>query len=302
MAVKKLTGKSIILGRETRLMGNRFEISLVANDPVWANERIDSAINEINRVEKLLSTHNQDSKINEINRNAGIKPVYVDAEIYRLIDRSLQISELTDGTFDISYSAVATEGKTSKNKASFTNYKNIVLDAAAQTVFLKNKGMRIGFGAISRGYAADRAKYILQMQDVGSGVINAGGDLLSWGLQPDNTPWTIATADPQQAGQPYANMNISNMAVATSLNVEKSNTTAKNIRNIHPANGFPVSEIKSVSIITPGAELADAMATPIIEMGINAGLYLINKLNQMACIIIDDHSRVYTSKDVNLVA
>ncbi|MDB5285147.1 MAG: thiamine biosynthesis protein ApbE [Mucilaginibacter sp.] len=303
MAVKKLTGKSIILGRETRLMGNRFEISLVANDPVWANERIDSAINEINRVEKLLSTLTEDSKINEINRNAGIKPVYVDAEIYRLIDRSLQISELTHGTFDISYSTSATDGKTSKNKTSFTNYKNIVLDAAAQTVFLKNKGMRIGFSAISRGYAADRAKYILQMQDVSSGVINAGGDLLSWGLQPDNTPWTIATADPQQAGQPYANMNISNMAVATSLNVDKYNTTTnKNTRNIDPANGFQVSEIKSVSIITPGAELADAMATPIIAMGINAGLYLINKLNQMACIIIDDHSRVYTSKDINLVA
>jgi thiamine biosynthesis lipoprotein len=195
---------------------------------------------------------------------------------------------------------VATEGKTSKNKASFTNYKNIVLDAAAQTVFLKNKGMRIGFSAISRGYAADRAKYILQMQDVSSGVINAGGDLLSWGLQPDNTPWTIATADPQQAGQPYANMNISNMAVATSLNAQKH--TNKNTSNIDPANGFPISEIKSVSIITPGAELADAMATPIIAMGINAGLYLINKLNQMACIIVDDHSRVYTSKDINLVA
>jgi thiamine biosynthesis lipoprotein len=300
MAVKKLTGKSIILGRETRLMGNRFEISLVANDPVWANERIDSAINEINRVEKLLSTLTEDSKINEINRNAGIKPVYVDAEIYRLIDRSLQISELTYGTFDISYSTVATEGKTSKHKASFTNYKNIVLDAAAQTVFLKNKGMRISFSAISRGYAADRAKYILQMQDVSSGVINAGGDLLSWGLQPDNTPWTIATADPQQAGQPYANMNISNMAVATSLNAQKH--TNKNTSNIDPANGFPISEIKSVSIITPGAELADAMATPIIAMGINAGLYLINKLNQMACIIVDDHSRVYTSKDINLVA
>jgi thiamine biosynthesis lipoprotein len=73
-----------------------------------------------------------------------------------------------------------------------------VLDFAAQTVFLKNKGMRIGFGAISRGYAADRAKYILQMEGVSSGVINAGGDLLTWGLQPDNTPWTIATADPHR--------------------------------------------------------------------------------------------------------
>jgi len=302
LAVKKLTGNATILGREIRLMGNRFEINLVANDPAWADERIDSAINEINRVEKLLSTLTEDSKINEINRNAGIKPVYVDAEIYRLIDRSIQISELTHGTFDISYCAVPVQGKTSKNKANFTNYKNIVLDAASQTVFLKNKDMRIGFSAISRGYAADRAKYILQMQDVSSGVINAGGDLLSWGLQPDNTPWTIATADPQQAGQPYANMNISNMAVATSLNADHISVDGKHTHNIDPANGFHVSEIKSVSIITPGAELADAMATPIIAMGINAGLYLINKLNQMACIIIDDHSRVYTSKDINLVA
>ncbi|MBD1393893.1 FAD:protein FMN transferase [Mucilaginibacter glaciei] len=297
LAVKTLTEKATILGRETRLMGNRFEVSLVSNDLTWANERIDSAIAEINRVEKLLSTLTEDSKINEINRNAGIKPVHVDAEIYRLVDRSIQISELTYGTFDISYLA------TPKPKSTFTGYKNIVLDAAKQTVFLKNKGMRIGFAAVSRGYAADRAKYILQMEGVSSGVINAGGDLLSWGLQPDNTPWTIATADPQQAGQPYAHMNISNMAVATSHNAEKQpNTSEKNARNIDAVNGFPVSEIKSVSIITPGAELADAMASPIIAMGVNAGLYLINKLNQMACIIVDDHARVYTSKGINLVA
>lgn len=293
LAVKKLTDNPTILGREIRLMGNRFEISLVSNNPEWADERIDSAIAEINRIEKLLSTLTEDSKINEINRNAGLKTVYVDAEIFRLIDRAIQISELTYGTFDISYLV------TPKPKRTFTGYKNIILDAVKQTVFLKNKGMRIGFGAVSRGYAADRAKYILQMEGVSSGVINAGGDLLSWGLQPDNTPWTIATADPQQAGQPYANMNISNMAVATSYNAELS---AKNTQNIDPVSGFPVSEIKSVSIITPGAELADAMASPIIAMGVNAGLYLINKLNQMACIIIDDHARVYTSKDINLIA
>lgn len=295
LAVKTLTGKPTILSREIRLMGNRFEISLVSDNPTWADERIDSAIAEINRVEKLLSTLTEDSEVNEINRNAGLKPVKVNAEIFRIIDRAIQISELTFGTFDISYLA------NPRPKSTFTGYKNIVLDANAQTVFLKNKGMRIGFAAISRGYAADRAKYILQMGGVSSGVINAGGDLLSWGLQPDNTPWTIATADPQQANQPYAHMAISNMAVATSYNADKQNTIAdKNTRDIDPANGFPVSEIKSVSVITPGAELADAMASPIIAMGINAGLYLINKLNQMACIIVDDHARVYTSKGINL--
>ncbi|RYU89578.1 FAD:protein FMN transferase [Mucilaginibacter terrigena] len=314
LAVKKSTGASTISTRETRLMGNRFEISLVANDPVWAYARIDSAISEINRVEKLLSTFTEDSIINKINRNAGIKPVRVDAEVFRLIDRALQVSSLTDGAFDITYAAASTISLDKsadatpvvtavKRKVNLTNYTNVVLDFAAQTVYLKNKGMRIGFGAISRGYAADRAKYILQMEGVSSGVINAGGDLLAWGLQPDNTPWTIATADPSQANQPYAGVNISNMAVATSYNTDKytSITNSKIIGDINPENGFPVSKIKSVSIITPGAELADAMATPIIAMGVNAGLYLINKLNQMACIIIDDHARVYTSKDINVM-
>ncbi|TFF38469.1 FAD:protein FMN transferase [Mucilaginibacter psychrotolerans] len=307
LAVKNLTGINTIFAREVRLMGNGFAISLVANDANWANERIDSAINEINRVEKLLSTFTDDSKLNEINRNAGIRPVRVDAEIFKLVDRALQISELTYGTFDVTYPAnqiAAADTRAAKRKLSLTNYKNVVLDAAKQTVFLKNKGMRIGLGAISRGYAADRAKYILQMDGVSSGVINAGGDLLSWGLQPDNTPWTIGAADPSQAGQPFAGVNISNMAIATSFNSEKLNYTgdAMPVGNIHPDSGFAVSKIKSVSIITPGAELADAMATPIIAMGINAGLYLINKLNQMACIIIDDHARVYTSKDIKLTA
>jgi thiamine biosynthesis lipoprotein len=304
LAVKKLTGTKTIFGHETFLMGNTFAISLVADDHSWANERINLAIDEINRVEKLLSTFTEDSQVNEINRNAGVKPLKVSAEIFRLIKRSLEISDITYGTFDITYPAVAFDTEKApkgKSKASVANYKNVVLDAEKQTIFLKNKGMRIGFGAISRGYAADRAKYILRMQGVSSGVINAGGDLLSWGLQPDKTPWTIATADPSQAGQPYANINISDMAVATSYNTDK-HVAIVNNRDINQANGFPVSQIKSVSIITQGAELADAMATPIIAMGLNAGLYLINKLNQMACIIVDDHSRIYTSRSISRLA
>lgn len=305
LAVKDLTGNSSIFAREIHLMGNRFEISLVGDNEAWADERIDSAIDEINRVEKLLSSFTDESKLNEINRNAGVRPVHVDAEIFRLVDRAIQISELTYGAFDITHPVTTTpdaETKAAKRKLNLTNYKNVILDAVTQTVFLKNKGMRIGFGGVSRGYAADRAKYILQMNGVNSGVINAGGDLLSWGLQPDNMPWTIGTADPSKAGQPFAGINISNMAFATSFNSEKLiPITNDNIKaNINAESGFPVSKIKSVSMLTPGAELADAMALPIIAMGINAGLYLINKLNQMACIIVDDHARVYTSKGINL--
>jgi thiamine biosynthesis lipoprotein len=304
LAIKTYNNDLNIFRRTMRLMGNRFEISVVGNDPVWADNCIDTAVAEISRVEKLLSAFNDDSLINEINRNAGIKPVKVNAEIYRLIERSLKISELTQGTFDITYNAAdknADVQKIERDSIRFTNYKQVLINEKNVTVFLKEKGMRIGFGAMSKGYAADRAKYILQISGVGSGVINAGGDLLTWGLQPDNEPWTIASADPDQQLQPFSNINISNMAVATSGNFEKNVTISnkKYLNTVDTKKGFPVSVLKSVSIVSPTAELSDAMATPVMSMGVNAGLYLINQLQQLACVIIDDHNRVYTSKEVN---
>ena len=305
LALKTLAPKSVIFRRTVKLMGDVFEISVVGNNPGWADDRIDDAIAEINRVDKLLSSFSDDSTINEINRNAGIKPVKTDAEIFRLIDRSAQVSDLTHGAFDITYCTTEKESIDTpvKRNAGSINYQNVELDARAQTVFLKETGMRIGFGANCKGYAADRAKYVLQMSGVSSGVINAGGDLLAWGSTPAARPWTIATADPAQRSQRFANVEISNMAIATSVNT--GNQTAaidkKYATAVNPEKGFLVSGIKSVSVISVSAELADSMATPVMAIGLNAGLYLVNQLNQMACIIIDDHDRIYTSKDVSIV-
>lgn len=314
LAVKKSsTNNNLTIFRRTaRLMGDNFEISIVGNDPVWANQHIDTALNEISRVEKLLSTFSDDSIINQINRNAGISPVKVSAEIFNMFNRALQVSELTYGVFDITYTstdknfstqAISAESNLLTREVECVNYKNVVLDATKTTVFLNKKNMRIGFGANSKGYAADRAKYILQMAGVSSGVINAGGDLLTWGLQPDFTAWTVATADPEQKEKPYAHINISDMAIATSVNTEKYAAINPVVSNtIDPKNGFIVSDITSVSILGPTAEFADAMASPVMAIGINGGLYLVNQLNQIGCIIIDDHSRVYTSRDTLITA
>ena len=307
LAVKTYNNDLNIFRRTLRLMGNRFEISVVGNDAVWADNCIDAAVVEISRVEKLLSAFNEDSQIKEINRNAGVKPIKVNAEIFRLVERSLKISELTYGTFDITYNAADKNvdvQKIERKSVKFTNYTNVQVDEVNTTVFLTEKGMRVGFGAMSKGYAADRAKYILQMMGVSSGVINAGGDLLTWGLQPDNEPWTITSADPNREVQPFSNINISNMAIATSGNFDKNVTISnrKHLHNVDTKKGFPVSVLKSVSIVSPTAELSDAMATPVMAMGVNAGLYLINQLQQLACVIVDDHDRVYTSKEVNYLS
>ncbi|MDB4925008.1 FAD:protein FMN transferase [Mucilaginibacter sp.] len=301
--------------RILKLMGNRFEISVVADDANWANDRIDIAIAEISRIEKLLTTFNDDSQTNQINANAGIQPVKVDEEVFKLIDRSLKISALTQGAFDITYGSIdkslwnfdvnmkaLPDAETARRSVSLINYKNVILDAVNTTVFLKEKGMRIGFGGIGKGYAADMAKLILQKNGVTSGIVNAAGDLVTWGTQPNGKPWTIAIADPDQKTTPFSTLNISNMAIATSGNYEKFAIIngKKYSHTIDPKTGLPVGGVKSVSIICPSAEFADAMATPVTVMGIHVGLDMINQLQQIACIIIDDDNKLYTSKNINV--
>jgi thiamine biosynthesis lipoprotein len=300
--------------RVLKLMGNRFEISVVSDDESWASSSIDLAVAEISRIEKLLTTFSDDSQTNQINAAAGIKPVKVDQEVFQLIQRSLKVSALTQGAFDITYGSIdkslwnfdvnmksLPDAETARNAVRLINYKNVIMDPAHMTVMLKEKGMRIGFGGIGKGYAADRAKAILQQNGVNSGIVNAAGDLTTWGTQPNGKPWTIAIADPDKQLTPFSTLNISDMAIATSGNYEKYAVIngKKYSHTIDPKTGLPVSGIKSVSIICPSAEFADAMATPVTVMGIGVGLDLVNQLQQLACVIIDDNNRLYTSNNIN---
>ncbi|SDH48980.1 FAD:protein FMN transferase [Chitinophaga filiformis] len=305
----------IAFKRTQRLMGNTFEITVVAEDERWAQEKIDLAIAEISRIEQLLTTFNDDSQTNQINRQAGISAVKVDREVFELIQRSIRISGVTDGAFDITYGSIdkrlwnfdrsmtaLPDEATAKAMVRLINYRNIILDAENCSVLLKEKGMRIGFGGIGKGYAAEMAKALLKREGVKSGIVNASGDLTTWGLQPDNTPWTIGIAHPDNAHLPFSYMNITDMAVATSGNYEKYITIngKRYSHTINPKTGLPVTGIKSVTIISPNAEIADAMATPVTIMGIKAGLNMINQIRYLGCIIIDDHNNIYTSKNINL--
>jgi len=302
LALKNALGSNLsVFSHETRLMGAQFEISVVGDDHAWANDRINSAIAEISRVEKLLSAFGDESCVNTINRNAALKPVKVSGEILRLIERSIKISELTYGAFDITYYSadkifIDSNSNTPVNTIPYsvvkTNYQSIVIDAKKCTVFLKEKGMRLSLAALAKGYAADRAKYLMLLEGVSSGVINAGGDILTWGTQPNFEPWTVATACPGYKNALLAGMDISNMALAASVNKEKAPKKSA------LKSGFVVSAIENIRVLGTSAEFAGALTSPLMAMGINAGLYLVNCLNQVSCIITDDQTRVYTSKDV----
>jgi thiamine biosynthesis lipoprotein len=296
-------------------MGNRFEFTVVVDDEAFGERAIDQAIEEVRRIEELLSTFKESSQANQINNSAGLAPVTVDLEVLELIARSKKISAITDGAFDISYGSIdkslwnfdvnmeaLPDAALALQSVARIDYRNVIINRAAKTVMLKNKGMRIGFGGIGKGYAADQAKKILQHLGIENGIVNAAGDLITWGSQPNGLPWTIGIADPDQTSRPFSSLNISNMAIATSGNYEKF-ILVDGIRYSHtidPKTGLPVTGIKSVSIICPSAELADALATPVMVMGIKVGLNMINQLNNVACVIVSDDDKIYTSKNINI--
>jgi len=300
---------------EAHLMGNHFELSVVSDNPEWAHDCIQAGINEIQRIEKKLTTFSSESETAKINEMAGIRAVEVSLETIELIERSIKISQITQGAFDITYGSIdkklwnfdekmtaLPDKETAKKMVRLINYRNIIIDKKESTVFLKEKGMRIGFGGIGKGYAAEMAKKVMRSMGVTSGIVNASGDLTTWGTQPDGKPWTIGIANPNAAHQVFSYLNLSDMAVATSGNYEKYIMIVgkKYSHTIHPKTGLPVTGIKSVTIITPNAEIADAMATPVTIMGIEAGLDMINQINSIEAIIIDDDNRMYKSKNINL--
>ncbi|HUH33225.1 MAG TPA: FAD:protein FMN transferase, partial [Daejeonella sp.] len=220
--------------RVLKLMGNRFEITVISQDEQWAQQRIEEAIAEIQRIENLLTTFSSQSETSLINENAGVKPTKVSQEVFDLIKRSIRISELTGGAFDLTYGSLdkrfwnfdtkmtsLPDAKSARETVKLIDYRKIVLDDEESSVYLTMRGMRIGFGGIGKGYAADRAKDILVKNGVTSGIVNAAGDLIAWGNQPNGQPWTAGIADPDASNKIFSRLNISNLAIATSGNYEK---------------------------------------------------------------------------------
>lgn len=302
-----------IYKQKTYLMGSDFEITVVAKTQLEADKQIGIAISEISRIEALISSWKTTSETSNINKNAGVSPVKVSKELFNLIQRALKISNLTDGAFDISYASMDKlwkyDGSMSqmpskeaiKKSVAKVGYKDIVVDPQNSTVFLKNKGMKIGFGAIGKGYAADKAKKLLISNGVSGGIINASGDINSWGSKPSGSSWQVAITNPLNKNKAFAMLPIKD-AVVTSGNYEKYVTfnSRRYSHIIDPRTGYPSQGIISVTVFAPKAELADALATSVFVMGVETGIDRINQLKAIECIIITDTGTIITSNNLTL--
>lgn len=301
----------VLRKRTTLLMGSRFDITIVAEDSLTAETRIKETIAEITRIENLISDWKPDSQVSEVNQNAGIRPVKVDPEVFDLTKRAIAISKITNGAFDISFAALEKVWKYDgsmieiptqeqiKKSVEKVGYQNIVLDSIQSTIFLKLPGMKIGFGSIGKGYAADKAREVMEAKGVKAGIVNASGDLTTWGTQPDGKQWTIGITNPFDTDKFVKIFSLKREAVTTSGNYEKFiELNGKRYSHIiNPITGYPATGLVSVTVFGPSAEMANGFSTSLIVLGKEAGLQLINKYPEYSCLMITDKGKVFKSKN-----
>lgn len=296
-------------------MGSVFEFVIAIPDGrADAEHLLDACVDEVKRIEYLLTEFQEHSETSLINRNAGIRPVGVSQEMYDLLLRCRDISRLTDGAFDITASVFKKIYRFTNEHAAFptrdeitavfekTGYHKIQL-LTSNRVFLPVAGMRIGFGGIGKGYAADRVKTLLKTRGVNNAAINASGDIAVWGNRADGSPWRIGISHPDFAEHILLWLPATNdMCIATSGNYEKffENDGVRYGHTINPASGLPVRGIKSVTVISPGAELSDALATAVTVKGRDAGIHFIDQLPNTHCIVAEDNNQIHTSGKLSI--
>lgn len=309
-----ISTSQVLRKRTTTLMGGRFDITIVAQDSTSAERHIDTVIAEIARIENLISDWKPASQVSQVNAAAGIHPVKVDKELFELTERALHFSKITNGAFDISFAAMdriwkfdgsMTEMPTPeaiKKSVAKVGYKNIILDSINSTIFLKLPGMKIGFGALGEGYAGDRCRDMMIAKGVPAGIINATGDMATWGKQPNGKEWNIGITNPLHKDKLFAVVPLRQSAVVTSGSYEKFVVfNGKRYAHIiNPSTGYPATGLTSVTVFGPSAEMANGFSTSLMVLGKQAGLELINQYPAFQCIMVTDEGKVISSRNMNM--
>ena len=273
----------------------------------WAD-----AVAEIQRIEALMTTWREDSEISKINAAAGKEPVVVGAETLQVIQESIHTSEISEGTFDITFETLHGLWKFDqdldphppkdadlKAKVKLLGYKHIKVDPAKSTVFLDKAGVKISLGGIAKGYGVDKAVAVLEKAGLSSFFVQAGGDLFARGKKPDGSEWSAGIRDPRGTSEKYfALIPLTDHSFSTAGDYERSYMIgAKRYHHIiDPRTGYPAAASRSVTVWAPTALLADAIDDAVFILGPEKGLKLVESLDGVGAVIVDAKNKVWVSK------
>jgi FAD:protein FMN transferase len=291
-------------------MGSTLTLTAWTSDEPAAKAAFDEVFAEFVRLEQLMSTWIGASDVSRINRDAGVCPVTVSVEVREVLKTAREMSEWTNGKFDVTFGAlsglwkfdhdqdnVVPDMREVRRRLPLIDYRAIQVDDDAGTVYLARKGMSIHLGGIGKGYAVDRGAAIFRARGLRDFMIQSGGDIYVAGMK-DGKPWRLGIQDPRgPANRSFAELDLSDGTFSTSGDYERA--FIANGRRYHhildPATGEPARDTRSVTIVSTRAVLADGLSTGVFILGPAKGMALIERLPDVEGVIVSDRNEVLIS-------
>lgn len=294
--------------RTEAIMGTRIFVELWHEDAGKAQQLMQQVIDEMHRVDQLMSPYKETAQLAIVNRDAASRPVPVAVELFDLILSSRHFGDISGGAFDITYASVGHQydyrqqirpDEAHRRQAqALINYQALQLDPDKHTVFFPHAGMRIDLGGIAKGHAVDRAIAILQQGGARNGIVTAGGDSRLLGDR-RGRPWMMGIRHPR-ADTHAISLPLESIAISTSGDYERyfEENGVRYHHIIDPKKGDSARELVSATILANDSTTADALSTTVFVLGVERGLQLTNSLPGVSAILIDQKGKVHYSDDL----
>ena len=304
------TGGASLAGRwmrrEEAIMGTSIVVELWSDDERRGQEALDAVIVEMHRIDASMSPYKPESELSVVNRDAGRGPVRISEELFALLSRSIEFSELSDGAFDITYAGAGhlydyrrgvrpSDAELARARETI-GYRMLVLDAAARTVRFARDGMRIDLGGFAKGYAVDRGAGILRALGVAHAIVTAGGDSHIVGDR-RGRPWSIGIRDPRAEDKVVAVLPLVDTALSTSGDYERYflEGSQRHHHVIDPRTGRSASAVRSVTVVGPDGLTTEAMTKTIFVLGWREGLRRLERMPGLDAVVVDDRGELHAS-------
>jgi len=264
------------------------------------------AAKRVMEIDDRFSVYKEESDISMINRHAGERFVRVHDETLNIIKKSVEMSKLTDCTFDITMGPLVQlwgigkkkdyipDQKTLADTRCLVGYHDIMIDEANSSVMLAQRGQKIDLGAIAKGYAAEEVRRILKNRGIDNALINLGGNVIAMGQMNPYSQWTIGVQNPmKKTGSFFATIKLKDETAVTSGSNEryfiKDNKRYHHI--LDPRTGMPSqSELISVTLIGKCSTTLDALSTAVFILGMKESEKLLKRFEVEAVFIRNDGS------------
>jgi thiamine biosynthesis lipoprotein len=263
-------------------------------------KRYAAIFSRIREIEDVMSANRPGTDLDRINQNAGIAPVKVDTELIAVLERALRYAGASDGAFDptvgplvklwgIGSDAARVPAQEEIDRAlALIDWRDLIIDKAAGTAFLRRPGMALDLGAIAKGYAADEAVRIAGQNGVRRAIIDLGGNIFVYGTRQktagkESAPWRIGIQDPRDDRGAYIGViQATNKSIVTSGIYERFFVDLDGNRYHHllsTRDGYPVRNgLLSVTIIADHSIDADGLSTAAFTLGYEKGRALVESV------------------------